>query len=227
MSLVWTERLSDSPLVESVWLKKTFGNGVHSRIPDSSVNLIIVRDPRQVQCYINGPTTSGRVITYEADSETIGIRLKPELYLANVSTEAILNGQLDLAIVRKNYFKLEGRILPLFDFSNIEPLVEYLWTLGILRRNAYVHDVVSGSKLYADVSTRTVQRHFMQDIGLTPHYLLQAQRAHRAMSLIKQGVPALRVSNDLGYSDQSHMIRSLKNILGHTPTQFMSLPQKY
>jgi len=43
--------------------------------------------------------------------------------------------------------------------------------------------------------------------------------AWKAASLLQMGQPALDVAFALGYTDQSHMIKSLKQILGQTPTQ--------
>ena len=64
-----------------------------------------------------------------------------------------------------------------------------------------------------------MQRHFLKTTGLTYKTFTQIERAQQAMALIAQGRPAADVAFALGYSDQPHMIRSIKAIMGQTPGQ--------
>jgi AraC-like DNA-binding protein len=45
----------------------------------------------------------------------------------------------------------------------------------------------------------------------------QIERAKQAAALLSQGVLLLDAVYQAGYADQSHMTRSLKHFIGHTP----------
>jgi len=64
-----------------------------------------------------------------------------------------------------------------------------------------------------------VQRHFLEAMGLTAKRLEQIQRACRAVDLLAKGTRVVDVALELGYSDQSHMTRALKVIMGRTPSE--------
>jgi methylphosphotriester-DNA--protein-cysteine methyltransferase len=64
-----------------------------------------------------------------------------------------------------------------------------------------------------------VQRHFLEATGLTAKGLEQIQRACRAVELLAGGRRPVDVAVAQGYSDQSHLTRSLKAIMGQTPRQ--------
>ena len=69
------------------------------------------------------------------------------------------------------------------------------------------------------MTERTLQRHFLKTTGLTYKAFTQIERAQKAVALLQQGRPAADVAFALGYSDQPHMIRSLRAIMGQTPGQ--------
>jgi AraC-like DNA-binding protein len=67
------------------------------------------------------------------------------------------------------------------------------------------------------ISPRSVQRHFLQAVGLTAKQLQQIERAHRAVALLTRGQRPVDVALDLGYADQAHLTRSLRTFMRHTP----------
>lgn len=71
-------------------------------------------------------------------------------------------------------------------------------------------------------STRWVQRTFRDTVGLTPKMLSRIRRVQRAMRLATSH-PAKRWSSiaaDVGYFDQSHLVRDFRDIVGVTPSAF-------
>jgi AraC-like DNA-binding protein len=69
----------------------------------------------------------------------------------------------------------------------------------------------------AGASRFQVLRRFQQVYGLPPHAWLQQQRAERARSLIRAGVPLAQAAGDSGFADQSHMTRVFVRHFGFTP----------
>jgi transcriptional regulator GlxA family with amidase domain len=72
------------------------------------------------------------------------------------------------------------------------------------------------------LTQRTIQRRFLQAIGLTHNTVYQIQRARYATLLLTQRMSILDVVEMLGYSDQSHMTRALKHLMGRTPAQIVT-----
>ena len=70
-----------------------------------------------------------------------------------------------------------------------------------------------------EMSLRTVRRRFLLATGLTYKVISQIERAKQAADLLEQGVSLLETAYQAGYADQSHMTRSLKHFIGHTPAQ--------
>jgi methylphosphotriester-DNA--protein-cysteine methyltransferase len=91
---------------------------------------------------------------------------------------------------------------------------------GLLIHDPVVAAVLQGQPLA--MSLRTVQRRFLKATGLTQGTVSQIQRARFATTLLKQGMPILDVVDRAGYSDQPHLSRSLKRLIGQTPAQLLS-----
>lgn len=60
-------------------------------------------------------------------------------------------------------------------------------------------------------------RMFAEEMGLPPHAYQVQVRIGRARDLLAAGVPAAEVALMVGFSDQSHLTRHFKHILGTTP----------
>ena len=74
-----------------------------------------------------------------------------------------------------------------------------------------------------NISVRTIQRYFNQYLGLSPKWLIRRYRLHQALEdLENKDVDISRLVEKLQYTDQSHMIRDFKNIIGITPSQYSS-----
>lgn len=67
------------------------------------------------------------------------------------------------------------------------------------------------------VSARTVQRVARRYVGLTPAAMLRRRRLQDAAGRVRAGEPLAAVATDLGYSDQAHLTRDFREVLGLTP----------
>lgn len=76
------------------------------------------------------------------------------------------------------------------------------------------------------LSVRTIQRYSLAYIGFTPKWLIRKYRLHQALSAIEEQEKNINdIVEWLGYTDQSHLIRDFKNILGITPKKYLHLSQ--
>ena len=75
----------------------------------------------------------------------------------------------------------------------------------------------------ADLSVRTLQRLFNQYIGLSPKWLLRKYRLHEALEELEANtLTMIELATQLEYTDQSHLIRDFKDMLGMSPAQYLS-----
>lgn len=66
-------------------------------------------------------------------------------------------------------------------------------------------------------------RVFQKQTGLSPHEYLLSFRIERARRLLKQKLPIAQVALETGFSDQSHLTRCFKKIVGVTPGRYAGL----
>jgi AraC-like DNA-binding protein len=73
----------------------------------------------------------------------------------------------------------------------------------------------------AGLSIHHFARGFKQSTGLTPHHYLTQKRVERAQDMLAHTALSLsEIAYAVGFSDQSHLARHFRQILGITPGQF-------
>ena len=65
---------------------------------------------------------------------------------------------------------------------------------------------------------RTLERHFLQVMGKTPHEWLMEQRMAEACELLVGGLSVKEASSKLGYKNQHHFAREFKKQCGCCPS---------
>ncbi|MFF5204590.1 AraC family ligand binding domain-containing protein [Streptosporangium sp. NPDC000396] len=63
-------------------------------------------------------------------------------------------------------------------------------------------------------------RAFKAATGLPPHAYLNTLRVRRARGLLDSGVPPAQVATDVGFTDQSHLNRHFKRVVGVPPAAY-------
>jgi hypothetical protein len=150
-------------------------------------------------------------------TQVMNITFHPSTFLQLRTGQDLLNVGMPLPMASKQSFWLGTDVLEIPSFETAEQFVEALVRRGALVQDKLVAGIVEGAPLAS--SERSLQRHFLQTTGMTHKFYTQVRRAEKAIALLQQGMPALQVAMALGYSDQSHMIKILKQIMGQTPKQ--------
>ena len=100
-------------------------------------------------------------------------------------------------------------------YTDVDFAIEY-----IKRHNGNISICDLANKF--NMSVRTLERKFLQYIGLTPKQYTKVIRINRILNNLKQG--SLRKLSDIayqfGYFDQMHFIKDFKNFTGKCPTEF-------
>jgi transcriptional regulator GlxA family with amidase domain len=89
--------------------------------------------------------------------------------------------------------------------------------------NAHVGATVDLATLatVAGVSIHHFARAFKQTAGVTPHHYLMQKRVERAQGMLDHtDLPLSEIACAAGFSDQSHLARHFRQMLGVTPGQF-------
>lgn len=83
------------------------------------------------------------------------------------------------------------------------------------RRVAELADAVN-------MSTRALQRLCVHRTGLSPKWLIQRRRLQDAALALREGrMSVADVAASLGYSDQAHLAREFKAVVGRTPSDYV------
>jgi transcriptional regulator GlxA family with amidase domain len=73
----------------------------------------------------------------------------------------------------------------------------------------------------AGLSSHHFAREFKQSTGLTPHHYLIQKRVERAQEMLAHTALSLSdIAYAVGFSDQSHLARHFRQLLGVTPAPF-------
>ncbi|AOT10628.1 helix-turn-helix domain-containing protein [Pseudoalteromonas luteoviolacea] len=74
----------------------------------------------------------------------------------------------------------------------------------------------------SNLSKRTIQRIFNKYVGLTPKWLIRKYRLHQVLQQFDQGnLDILDIVSLLEYTDQAHLIRDFREVIGVTPGQYV------
>jgi AraC-like DNA-binding protein len=87
---------------------------------------------------------------------------------------------------------------------------------------AHLEDNVNLDELarLTNLSPFHLLRVFQREVGLPPHAYLTQLRVGRAKQLLAAGMPLPQVAHVSGFSDQSHLTRQFKRLVGVTPGRY-------
>jgi transcriptional regulator of acetoin/glycerol metabolism len=73
----------------------------------------------------------------------------------------------------------------------------------------------------AELSLHHFAREFKQSAGVTPHHYLIQKRIERAQQMLAQtDLPLAEIAYAVGFSDQGHLARHFRGLIGTTPREF-------
>lgn len=216
-----TVRQADSPFVQSVtnWVIGDEGGNVAA--PDGCWDLVVLKQAGRTNILLTGQTTQTVPLPFTPGDEIMTISFKASAFLSFIPATEILDRGLLLPTTRHS-FQLACDVFEIPMFDNAEEFVKSLMKKEQIHQDKVVEEALL-DQLPA-YSLRSIQRRFLRATGMTQNHFRQIQRARQAAALIQKGVPATDVAFETGYSDQPHMSRSLKRILGRTPTEIATLP---
>jgi AraC-like DNA-binding protein len=99
-------------------------------------------------------------------------------------------------------------------YENIDEFVAEQEKRGSLQADPIIRDVLENKPV--GMSLRSIQRHFIKTIGMSPRRVRQINNARMAVKLLQQGYTLSEVAYELDYADLPHMTRMLRRFTGYT-----------
>ena len=216
MSQIHTRRESSHPLIDAVWTTQNLSDGVYSATPDGSWDLIVlIHQNGAKQMMITGQATKPMSVPYQKNTSSIVISFVRGAYIPQYAGKLVDSFQI-LPNVDASHFTLCDKTFTFPTYATAEKLVEALIEAKLLVADPVIHKANDGTKWAA--SKRSYQRHFTEHTGISKKYFEQIERAKTAVSQLKNGKSPRDVAADTGYTDQPHLARSLKKIMGVKPS---------
>ena len=223
MTIVFEERLSDSPYVDTVIRGESVRSGSAIRPAASQWHMIIRKLEGRTSLLIAGPLTTAGVVSWGEGAELLWIRFAVGVFMPGRPTRNFLDRETVLPGVSKQRFWLNHTAWQFPDYDNVETFIARLAREETLARDPLVSAALAGDLPRAPA--RTVRHHFLQSAGMTRGQINQITRAQHAASLLSQGKSILDTVDEAGYFDQPHLTRSLRQWVGYTPAQLLHIGQ--
>jgi AraC-like DNA-binding protein len=214
------ERGSDSPFIAAITHVRYGVACDDVTTPDGLWDIVIQRHAGRIAVLQTGLITKPVALDYLEGDEYLSISFKPGVFMPRLPGVQMVDKAVIRPLTSRRAFALDSEELEIPTFENADSLVDRLVKRDIIVRDEIVADVAEGQP--RPLSSRSVQRHFVHALGLSPKQLAQIQRAKRAVALLRAGRPVVEVAMDLGYADQPHLTRSLKRFVGRTPGEVSS-----
>ena len=215
------ERLSDSPFVDRIWCAQTERTGDFLSIAASQWEMVVSKYQGETAITVRGPETKVTPMHVNlVGGEFFGIIFKYGVFMPRFPISSLVDGDLDLPDASSKSCWLNGSAWQFPTYENADTFVERLLWEELLVCDPIIQSVLRGEP--QELSPRSVQRRFVQATGLTQGSIRKIQRARRATILLQQGVSILDTVERAGYSDQAHLTRALKHLIGKTPAQIIN-----
>ncbi len=224
MSFTYEDKLIDSPYIDKIWHTFTTSDGVYVAGLDGNWDIIITRSPDATVVTVNGIGKGAARVPYKANVDSVGIALKPGVFLHNLNGEDIVDRQIVVTKDSTDFVDLDGQLFAIPTFADAEQFVADLVAAGIILTSKVVSSFDNG--IIKGTSERSLRRHIAKTTGLSPYFFHQIRRAQHAVQLLQQGHSIAQAATDAGYTDQAHMTKSLKLLIGHTPAEIIKRTTK-
>ncbi len=200
---------------------RTASDGSAIRPAENHWHMVLVKHNGLRQLRMVGPLTSSSALPYIEGIELLWIKLKLGTFMPHLPTTDFRDTETVLPDASSQSFWLNGSAWEFPTFENADTFVARLVREEILVCDPLVDAALQGSA--EDVASRTLRYRFARATGLTQSHIRQVERAQQAEVLLRQGTPILDAVAELGYYDQPHLTRSLKQFVGLTPAQILRL----
>ncbi|MFD0695419.1 DUF6597 domain-containing transcriptional factor [Paenibacillus sp. GCM10027628] len=226
--------------VENYWIVQWDLRGeepfLSENLPHPSVHMVFEKNNTRVVGVVTGKF--GYLL--EGYGTIVGIKFRPGAFypFMNIPVSQITNGTMKLtALFDINVQELEDAILSQADREKMVETVEIFLTSRLPERDDNVElinrihqDMMSDRELtrvehvaaHFQMNSRGLQRLFNLYVGVSPKWVIQRYRLHdiAERTARDEELNWSQLALDLGYHDQTHLIKAFKSVIGLTPEEF-------
>jgi len=181
--------------------------------------MVFVRKDGKAWAVFVGPLTTAGLAHYAEGAEILWIKFKLGAFMPHLPVGRFRDTETVLPGASSRSFWLKGSAWEFPDQENAETFVDRLVRDGVLVRDPLVDTVLRDRP--QGLSSRTVRHRFLRATGLSQSRIRQIERAQQAVILLRRGNPISDAVHEVGYFDQPHLTRSLKQWIGYTPAQIL------
>ena len=215
------ERFSDSPFVERIWRTQSERAGDFLSVAVSQWEMVVSTHQGETTITVRGPETKATFAHVTlVGGEFFVIIFKYGAFMPHFPVSELINGDVDLPDESNRSFWLNGSAWQFPDYENADVFVDRLARDDLLVCDPIIDPVLRGEP--QELSPRSIQRRFLHATGLTQGSIRKIERARHATLLLGQGISILDTVELAGYSDQAHLTRALKYLIGKTPAQIIN-----
>jgi Helix-turn-helix domain len=220
MSILYEQRPSDSPFIDTVLRGRTVGEGCAIRPAEVHWHMVFTQYQGKFYPYVVGPWKASGVLDYTEGAQVLWVRFKLGVFMPHLPTRDFPDTETSLPdAAGDDSFWLHSAAWQIPDFENVETFVERLVHAEVLVRDPLVESALGERPL--EVPSRTLRERFLRATGLSQGHIRQFERAQQAVTLLEGGLPIPETAYQLGYFDQSHMTHALQRFTGLTPGQIV------
>lgn len=212
-------------------------------IPDGCIDIIFDCDADSPAGQVCGTKLEAGVVSFLSGHRYFGVRFIPGVFpdFLTVSAQELIEHEVDLhdattgsealleQVINSDYFAQQVSAMTQF-LNNKRRRTPSKVTSQIIAKirqqkgNIQVQDL----EKFSGYTTRTIQRMFKNDVGLTPKGFSRAIRCQSAIYSINHGNNLVfsDCALDLGFSDQSHFLKEFKKLVNVTPQEYQNRVKK-
>jgi Helix-turn-helix domain len=200
-----------------VWTARCDSPADFSSIASVNPGIGFVRVGGATTVHLRGPETKATILSCPRDAEYFGGDFRLGAYLPMFPPARLANLQdAVLPTLPDGRILLDGLAWEMPTPHNIDVFVDRLKRAGLLVFDPLVEELQHGGAV-GTVPERTAQSRFVRAVGLSRRKLQVIERARHAAWLLRGGAGIAEVVSGVGYYDQPHLTRMLRELIGYTP----------
>lgn len=205
-------------------------------LPDPNFHLIYEKNKFK----LIGPVSKKYTYRMEGQGEIIGVKFKvaaithllnnaadeyvdKTINIGDIFNAETINQLTQLANNKADEQQIAILKTALHTYFNVSPspaIIQVRQLIQLIQTHPDIQSV-NGLARVSNIPVRSIQRSFKQYVGLSPKWLIRKYRLHQALARLENKErDILDIVEQLGYTDQPHLIRDFQEILGVTPSQY-------
>jgi AraC-like DNA-binding protein len=207
----YREQPGRHPAVAAVWASAAAAPGATLVAADGCFDLIVrARRCGPTTAFVYTPAARAHHALVEVGDRHVGVRLRPGFGAALVERPDLVRAAERLSVESPQ--DLEELVANAVEAHPRQP--------GVVADFVLEARASTGAMRLTGISAareRELQRACRRWLGLSPKAFLRIERVWAAREAIRGGGPLAMIAAELGYADQAHLAREVRELLGVTP----------